>query len=549
MPHFLVKSGADQGRVFPVAGDLAALGRNPENDIVLTDSAASRYHAQVRRRGSQYCIRDLASTHGTFVNGARAAEELPLSDNDVVQIGDSELIFKMAEAPEKQLARLPAGPAETGSPEAVEGPPIANLRGETIAFSMPARKVSAGEGVSERHWEVLSRVAEAIQSVFDLNELLSTLMDMVFDIFHPDRGAVLLREEPDGPLRPKVRRPGHGELRVSQTIIDHAVQRRMSLLVSNTGEDQRFSAAQSIVAQSILSAICSPLVCKDKVLGALYIDTQGRLICYQEGDVALLNIIAANAAIAIENALLVQQKLEAERLGAMGTAVAGISHYVKNVLFGISGSSNLIETALASDNYRVVKEIWPVLKRSNQRIGSLVQDMLTYSKKREPAWEQGNLNAVLSEVFESQASRAEKAGVELALELDETLPDSPFEPKAIHDTILNIVGNAIEACEQTPGARVILRSSAGPGPQELCAWVIDNGPGIPLEIQKRIFEPFFSTKGSRGTGLGLAVARKTVEEHQGRLLLESAPGKGSVFRMVLPLQSAEPGGAATKALP
>jgi signal transduction histidine kinase len=131
-------------------------------------------------------------------------------------------------------------------------------------------------------------------------------------------------------------------------------------------------------------------------------------------------------------------------------------------------------------------------------------------------------------------------GVKLALELDGNLPDSDFEQKAIHDCILNIVGNAIEACQETRDARVVVRSRRSSDAEEVVVEIEDNGPGIPKEIAAKIFEPFFSTKGSQGTGLGLAVARKLVQEHGGQLLLDSEVGKGSAFRIILPVRAPEP---------
>lgn len=268
----------------------------------------------------------------------------------------------------------------------------------------------------------------------------------------------------------------------------------------------------------------------------LYIDTQSHRLTYSREDLALLNLIAANAAIAIENALLVQQRVESERLAAIGFALAGISHCAKNILSGIMGASALIEMGLASGDYGVVKEAWPILQRSNQKITGLVRDMLSYSKDREPNWTDGNLNDVLRDIWEHQRPRAEEMRVRLGLELDPQLPDSQFDPQGIHDTLLNIVGNAIEACDGLGGATVTLRSESL-GPQGVRVSITDTGPGIPDDVAKRIFDPFFSTKGSKGTGLGLAVARKTVQEHRGDLRLETAPGRGTTFTITLPLRA------------
>jgi len=527
MSKLLIRTGENAGQTFPLGQESITIGRSPNCDIVIADRSASRSHAQIVFRDNRHYAQDMGSTHGTFINDAHNNQEVVLNNGDVIRIGVTEFVYQ-GDALEETVDDPIVG---------IDEKPVESLSAETIAFSIPVEEPSKAKGLSPEQLDKLSRVAEAIQSVLDIDELLGALMDVLFEILRPDRGVILLRETLDGPMEPRIKRPVEGELQVSQTIIDHAVSERMSLLVSDTSEDQRFSEAHSILAQAILSAICAPLVCKDKVLGVLYIDTKAQLVRYQKEDLALLNIIAANAAIAIENAMLVKEKLEAERLAAIGVAVAGISHYAKNILMGISGSSQLIDGGIEKDDFAMVQKVWPVQKRATAKITALIKDMLSYSKEREPNLEEGNLNEIIEETFENQAPRAEQMKVELILDTDGSLPDSLFEISAIHDTVLNIAGNAIEACQEMEGARVILKSETLPEKGMLCVSIIDNGPGIPEDIQKKIFEPFFSTKGSQGTGLGLAVARKSAEEHRGKLLLESAPGEGAAFRLLLPIES------------
>ncbi|MBN1475292.1 FHA domain-containing protein [Candidatus Sumerlaeota bacterium] len=529
-----VIKGTNRGSVFALRGEIITIGRNPENDVVINDAAASRFHARIERRGDQFFILDLGSTHGTFVNEVRNNQEMMLSSGDHIRIGISEMVFQ-SRWPGESLETIPLERVDDGSLIGGERPRSVDLPGDTVAFSLPAVSHSSA-GLSESHAERLSRVADAIQSVLDLDDLLAALMSTIFEVFAPERGIIFLRDEESGALLPRVQRP-EGDIGVSQTIVDFAVENRSSLLVSDVAGDERFADAESVMAQSIRSAICSPLVSKERVLGVLYIDTQSHRISYRSEDLALLNLIAANAAIAIENAILVREKLEAERLAAMGVAVAGISHCAKNILAGIMGGASLIDMGLDTENWGMVREAWPILKRSNQRITALVQDMLSYSKRREPSWEQGNLNDLLRDIHANQAARAQEAGVELALELDGSLPASEFDHTGIHDTLLNIVGNAVEACAELSGGRVTLRSEIGPAEGQLCVSISDSGPGIPAALTQRIFEPFFSTKGSKGTGLGLAVAHKTVREHGGDLTLESTEGEGTTFRVILPLSA------------
>lgn len=313
MARLFAKTGNDAGRVFRLTRNVTKVGRHTDNDVVLDDALVSRFHAQVLEQADGCFIRDVGSTAGTFVNGTRITEDLALNDHDLICLGDTELVFQ-AEKAKKAGAQAPlAGTART-LPTLADDDQSALLDERTIAFSVPNDPSTATEQLSGRRAVMLSRVADAIKSVSDLDELLGALLDVIFDVFHPDRGVILLREEPDGELITKVTRPEHGEFVISRTIVDYAVRHQVSLMVPNTAGDARFSGAVSIQDQSIRAAICSPLICKDRVLGALYVDAQVDLLAFRREDLALLNIIAANAAIAIENAILIREKFEAVRL-------------------------------------------------------------------------------------------------------------------------------------------------------------------------------------------------------------------------------------------
>ena len=543
MPQFVVTKGPDSGVAFLLADAPAKLGRNPDSSVVLHDESVSRAHAEVFRRDDGYYIRDLNSTHGTFVNGLRSAEDALLKDKDVVRVGKTEMIFHMAKAGKTGLdepaCQLPETSLEVEA--GAEDELREDSEEDSITTSVPTlrsvfERDSCARKLSSKHAEMLSKVAEATQSVLDLDELFTKLLDALFGILEPDHAAILLLDKATGALRPEVTRPAGQRLRISRTIVAHAVEQRMSLLVSNAAEDGRFSKSESILSQSIRSAVCAPLVCRDEVLGVLYIDTMSPWRAYQEDDLVLVNIIASNAAVAAENAMLVRDKVRAERLAAMGTALAGVSHYIKNLLFGIHGSARLIEQGLGSDQVDVLKRLWPSFMNTIQRLSSIVRDMLTYSKEREPTWQPGNLNSLLRDVYESQIQRAKEENAELLLELDSGVPDSEFDPEALFDAILNVLGNAIEATKGKPDAQIVLRSAYCADTERVSVQILDNGPGVPRDLQEKIFEPFFSTKGHEGTGLGLAVARKTIEEHGGRLEVKSEPGQRTVFEALLPVR-------------
>ncbi|MFQ3650185.1 MAG: ATP-binding protein, partial [Gemmataceae bacterium] len=185
---------------------------------------------------------------------------------------------------------------------------------------------------------------------------------------------------------------------------------------------------------------------------------------------------------------------------------------------------------------------WQIVRKNQAKVHQLVMDMLTYSKDREPEISLVDLNTLVGDVVELMQPRAEERGISLSTKLDESLPLVPADPESMHRCLLNIVGNALDAVQGHENPQVLITTSREPlggSVKEPFAriQVIDNGDGIDPNMIHDIFKPFVSTKGSKGTGLGLAVSRKMMREQGGDILVTSELGKGSVFTLRLPLRS------------
>ena len=164
--------------------------------------------------------------------------------------------------------------------------------------------------------------------------------------------------------------------------------------------------------------------------------------------------------------------------------------------------------------------------------------MLSYSKEREPAVEPTDLNQVCEDVLEMVRGRATDRGVALEWRAGTGVSAVPCDPEGIHRAVLNLVSNAIDALEDRPNAKLAVQAILEPDGSWAKVIVLDNGPGIPADKVEDIFKPFVSTKGSRGTGLGLPVSRKIVREHGGDILVQSVLEKGSKFTIRVPMKSA-----------
>ena len=172
-------------------------------------------------------------------------------------------------------------------------------------------------------------------------------------------------------------------------------------------------------------------------------------------------------------------------------------------------------------NLEMIEKTWPVLSRSTRKISDLIQDMLTYSKERKLDLESRDVNRVVREMVDLCSRTAEEQDVELRLELCDESPQCMIDEEAFQDAVLNLIGNAIEAVSEVGKGWVRVCTRLVSDKKEVELSVEDNGCGIPEEVVNKIFEPFFSTKGSRGTGLGLAVTKKVIDEHGGHISVTS----------------------------
>ncbi|NUQ62416.1 MAG: GAF domain-containing protein, partial [Pirellulales bacterium] len=379
------------------------------------------------------------------------------------------------------------------------------------------------------------------------------IMELIFGWVEADRGCIMLVDPDTKKLVPKVRRTRGGartedRITISQTILDYVTQRKEGVLTSDARDDDRWNPAASILKAGVREAICVPLQGRYDVVGIIYIDTSvtpremlqhGTVNKFTEDHLKLMVAIAHQAALAVEDTRYYSAMVQAERLAAVGQTIATLSHHIKNILQGIRGGSYLIEMGLSQHDESVVSKGWKIVEKNQNKISALVMDMLTFSKEREPDLRPADLNEVVGDVIELIESRAEEENVRLEWRPAEEMPQLVFDPEGLHRAVLNVVTNAIDAtAEREEGGRCVEIASAylaGEGKARIT--VVDNGLGITADQMSKLFSPFVSYKKGRGTGLGLPVSQKILNEHGGRILVESEPGQGSRFVLEIPAVS------------
>ena len=561
MASLFVIQGADQGKRFELKSPAVALGRENSNPIRIHDTEVSRRHAEVRQVDNLYRVVDLGSANGTYLNG-QLVEQSEIHSGDRIQVGQTVMLFSegASGATDRDIASRVnmLGPASPDDRSAI-------LR--SIPVGEGSRVLNSPEGAGgwlrDRliNLSVMYRATQAISHVLDTDTLLPQILEMVFESIGADRGAILLKDE-IGRLIPKAVRwkadaaDPDEKLTISHTIVDHVLTQGQGVITSDASGDKRFGPAQSIVDYCIREAICVPIQGRHVTLGVLYADIQspgetafgkdkegvpippsrGK---FSQDHLMLMVAIGHQAGLAIENTEFYKAKLQAERLAAVGQTIATLSHHIKNILQGIRGGSYLIDMGLKEKDDAIVRRGWTIVEKNQGKIYNMVMDMLSFSKDREPALEPSDLNETVGDVVELMLSRAKELGVALLWKPSKDLPEVMIDEDGIHRAVLNIVTNAIDASEGMENAKVEV-STTWDGSNALARVIVEDfGVGIDEEGIESMFEVFASTKGSRGTGLGLPVSQKIVREHGGKIVVSSALGHGSTFVIELPMRKAE----------
>jgi two-component system NtrC family sensor kinase len=542
LPSLFVIQGTDQGKRIDVTSEAVRVGRDSDNAVRLHDTEVSRHHAEVRfdAEENRYLIVDLDSSNGTFVNGV-AVQQRELRNGDRILVGCTLMIY--------------TGQDELAGSDVLEDVDIVTAHMDSnIVRTLPDTLDTLPSADSQwlararSNLQVMYRTALAVSHTMDIDQLVRRVMELIFEWVEADRGCIMLVDREQDQLVPKVRmnRPGtnpHERMTISRTILDYVMQHQEGVLTSDAKADQRFDAAASIVKMGTREAICVPMQGRYGIVGIIYVDTftspgklleQGIINKFNEEHLKLMIAIGHQAALAVEDTSYYSAMVQAERLAAIGQTIAGLSHHVKNILQGIRGGSYLIEEGLNSDEQEVVRKGWRIVERNQEKISRLVLDMLTFSKDREPDLVPGDLNQAVRDVVELMQTRADEAHTQLNFQAHEDMPLVSFDPEGISHALLNIVTNAIDACENVDGAEVTIQIDHSEPRHQAIVRVTDTGLGIAEDDLPRIFGLFVSRKGARGTGLGLSVSRKIVREHGGEIHAASELGKGSTFTLELP---------------
>ncbi len=312
MAQLILKNGSDGGERIPLARLRTTIGRSARSDVCIPDAFASRLHAEVRQEGEGYWLQDLGSANGTRYNGNPVKLPIPLLSGGEIQIGETTIVFD-----EERLQILGGATLIADHTEALD---------PSKTISLQSRNIPTTELLKEQFSSrndllgLISKVGVALLSASDLDETLNQVASLVFEAVPAERCVIMLRDEKaeDGMKIMVARIRGNDEplqeVRISRTVLDEVLKNGKSVLTADAQMDPKF-ASQTMALQGIRSVLAVPLnVDERNVFGLIYADSPTYENTFSEEHLNILTTLASVAAIRVENAKLLEERFERERM-------------------------------------------------------------------------------------------------------------------------------------------------------------------------------------------------------------------------------------------
>ena len=481
-------------RVVALKGQPVILGRSEECDVVIEESFVSARHALIEQASDGFILKDAGSTNGTWVDGARihGAKEL-----------------------------TPGATVVLGRP--------GNYRIRFLAAHPPT---ASGASRSEKSLQEVLEISKVLLSTLDLEEVLGRVLDACLRISRAERGFLFLREGND--LKLRVSRSETPEPVAPQQV---EFSRSIALRVAESGNAEFLSDQQgaevldksaSVIRLRLETIACVPLKIQQRVIGIVYMDSHQRAALPDATGREVLEVLAGLAAVAIENARMVRERVMNERWTAIGRMAASIVHDIRSPLAALRGTAELLHAKVPDSEH---KEKLKIIIQEVDRLARLSGEMLEFSSQAQPLSSRPiPLDQLIRDFLKSVGPRMEQEKITLDARLEfpgTLLLDRQKMVRLLH----NVVGNALEAMQ--PGGTLTVETGAQKGRAVLT--ISDTGCGMSPEVVGRIFEPFFSEGKDHGSGLGMAIVRRIVEQHGAAIAIDSSPGSGTRVQVSFPI--------------
>lgn len=504
--------GGRPGEKASFEGECVLVGRSEQADIRLEHHSVSRNHCRLIREGDSLFVEDAGSTNGTWLLGRRIDRRIHLPLNTPLRLGG--VVLRVVRSEDE-----PAAPPDS---LLCEFRPLDEASDEGGRDGADDWQFRALESLLTFQWGTLPEGKDRFDQA-----MLESFLSMT------GASAALLLEYDSTTGRIMARRDLLTPLLVGDaTPFDpRLAERSMMKGVA--------MAVRSINGSTVLL----PLIGRHQVNGVVLLEGVPPSASSSE-NLRFWCLTAMVAGASIEHMRMVETSNRNEALLITGLNAAEFSHCVKNIISSMDAAMKLLTAALRDRQLERAEEARMLLAVNQRRIGNLVLDILSFSGGRRPKHEMTNARELTAEVIETL--RAQFTFNRVELRLSETVAEPPpmaeLDPSGLRRVLMNLLANAEEAvmsqCLRDHSRKGLVKVSVSRrGDDEIAIAVEDNGYGVEPEARNRLFTPFFSTKGTHGTGLGLHVSRKIVEAHGGSISFEPVDGKegGARFVVILPV--------------
>ena len=459
-------------------------------------------------------------------------------------------------------------------PEYFEGEAVAYMpvEAEPHAYTLPCLDA-----------DYLMKSSVAISAEINLDGLLKKIMNVVLEASGAQHGYLLIEDNSSLIVRAEshvtekdVVRTVEYDLEdaadVSKAIIRYVHRTKEALVLDNASQEGIFKDNPEVQAMGLRSVLCLPLIKQAQLMGILYLENRLSDSVFISEKARMTELLTAQAGISLENARLVdemrraeetlrqhrghleqmveertrqlqetqQELIMAEKHAGVGRLAAGVAHEIKNqltpILTDIQRTIAQIEAGKELSSQYIMDRA-RTIEEASRTANKITMALLDYARETKPEFSWFSIKDSIEMITTLHQSDRKWANVQIVLEeveIDEIFADK----RQIEQVLLNIINNGCEAIERKGGSGIINISIKKKGPHAVIS-IRDNGIGIPEEDQGRIFDPFFTTRGPLGVGLGLSVSYGIVERHGGRIDFEGDQGKGSTFRVYLPISKTE----------
>ncbi|KJS30302.1 MAG: hypothetical protein VR64_16470 [Desulfatitalea sp. BRH_c12] len=529
----------------PIRLGKTTIGREQSNVIQITHESVGHHHAVISFDNGKYVLIEREGQNATCINGERITVAA-LHHHDKISFGKSSYIFLL-----KSEAR---GGGEDTKPLIGDANKTFNILEEELEpsellaqsatdaaleiFKAPAgdpRMASGIGSLAHQRLSLLYQLSEKLRSAKRQDEILNQGLTLLLNALHTaQRAMVLLRSQNSENLdvcAAKFRDPkaNTSAFPVSRTVIDWVLTEKIALVSQNLSEDQRFKHSDSIRLHNLNSIIVVPMMKNERVIGMIYIDGRDLLHAFTRQDLAFAAAVANELALCTENIRLQNELIQIERMAAIGLTMSNLAHNIKNLLSLNQNAVDLLGLQLKKLEDSRIDKSWRYILQSFTRINNLAANMLGFAREQEMVLQWIPINRIVLAARDAIEQSLASKGIDLQLNLSDADTKWMIDANQFQRALLNLVVNAVDAVKETADGIIVLSTALDK--ESLIVSVSDNGCGISQDKLPLIFDLFYTTKGTGGSGLGLPMVKKFVEKMGGTIAIVSEINVGTTVRM------------------